>query len=86
MIVFLKSINNLIWRVIFLKTAMVFGSFITDLMSRAPHLPEPGETVKGSVFKLGPGGKGFNQAVAAHRAGGAPLFCTKIGNDTFGKI
>ena len=35
----------------------VFGSFVVDLMARSPHLPVPGETVKGSVFKMGPGGK-----------------------------
>ena len=47
----------------------VFGSFVVDLMGRTPHLPVPGETVKGSMFKMGPGGKGFNQGVAAHKAG-----------------
>ncbi len=39
----------------------VFGSFVVDLMARGPHLPIPGETVKGSLFKMGAGGKGFNQ-------------------------
>ena len=39
----------------------VMGSFVVDLMARAPHLPVPGETVKGSIFKIGPGGKGSNQ-------------------------
>lgn len=38
-------------------------------MARTPHLPVPGETVLGSYFKQGPGGKGFNQGVAAHKAG-----------------
>ena len=51
------------------KKVLVFGSFVVDLMGRTPHLPAPGETVKGSMFKLGPGGKGFNQGVAAHKAG-----------------
>ncbi len=46
----------------------VFGSYVTDLMARPPHLPLPGETVKGSVFHMGAGGKGFNQAVAAKKA------------------
>ena len=48
----------------------VFGSFVVDLMARTPHLPAPAETVKGSFFKQGAGGKGFNQGVAAHKAGG----------------
>ena len=46
----------------------VFGSFVVDLMARTPHLPAPAETVKGSFFKQGAGGKGFNQGVAAHQA------------------
>ncbi|MEG1858236.1 MAG: PfkB family carbohydrate kinase, partial [Pseudoflavonifractor sp.] len=47
----------------------VVGSFVVDLMGRAPHLPQKGETVIGSLFRMGPGGKGFNQGVAAHKAG-----------------
>ena len=49
---------------------LVFGSFIVDLMSRATHLPVPGETVKSNMFQMGAGGKGFNQAVAAQKSGG----------------
>lgn len=45
----------------------VFGSYVTDLMSRTPHLPLPAETVKGTVFSMSAGGKGFNQAIAAKR-------------------
>ena len=47
----------------------VFGSFVVDLMTRSPRLPVDGETVKGSFFKQGAGGKGFNQGIAAHKAG-----------------
>lgn len=65
---------------------LVFGSFVVDLMSRAPHLPVPGETVKGSMFKLGPGGKGFNQGVAAHKSGADMTMVTKIGRDSFGQV
>lgn len=42
-----------------MKKVAVFGSFVVDLMARSPHLPVPGETVKGSMFKMGPGGKGL---------------------------
>jgi len=45
------------------------GSLIVDLTGYAPHLPSAGETVVGSSFKLGPGGKGSNQMTAAARAG-----------------
>lgn len=62
------------------------GSFIVDLMARAPHLPEHGETVKGSHFQIGPGGKGSNQGVAASRSGSAVTMITKIGADQFAPI
>lgn len=63
--------------------AAIFGSFVVDLMARSPHLPVPGETVKGSMFKMGPGGKGFNQCVAAHKAGAEVIMITKLGRDSF---
>jgi ribokinase len=65
---------------------VVFGSFVVDLTSWAKHLATPGETVKGSSFKMGPGGKGSNQGVAASRAGADVTLVTKVGNDVFGKI
>ena len=68
------------------KKIMVFGSFVVDLMARTPHLPVPGETVKGSLFKQGAGGKGFNQGVAAHKAGGDVAVSTKIGRDTMANV
>ncbi len=64
----------------------VFGSYVVDLMGRTPHLPVPGETVKGSVFKMGAGGKGFNQAVAAHKAGAVVTCITKMGRDSFADV
>ena len=64
----------------------VFGSFVVDLMARSPHLPVPGETVKGSMFKMGPGGKGFNQCVAAHKAGADVIMMTKLGRDSFANV
>ncbi len=64
----------------------VFGSFVVDLMGRTPHLPRPAETVKGSLFKQGAGGKGFNQAIAAHKAGGDVAMATKLGRDNMAKV
>lgn len=64
----------------------VFGSFVVDLMARAPHLPVPGETVKSSMFRMGPGGKGFNQGVAAHKAGADMTMVTKLGTDSFADV
>ena len=65
---------------------LVLGSFIVDLMARTPHLPVPGETVKGTFFQMGPGGKGFNQAVAAHKAGAKVCFASKLGMDSFADL
>ena len=65
---------------------VVFGSFAADLTSRSRGLPRAGETLLGTGFMMGPGGKGSNQAVAAHRAGGNVRFVTKIGKDMFGQV
>ena len=64
----------------------VLGSFVVDLMARTPHLPAAGETVRGSRFKQGAGGKGFNQGVAAHKAGGNVSMVTKLGRDALGQV
>ncbi len=64
----------------------VVGSFMTDLMSRSPHLPSPGETVMGGPFKMGPGGKGSNQAVAAARLGADVNILVSLGIDEFGDL
>lgn len=64
---------------------VVIGSYATDFMVRAPHLPAPGETVSGGPFQMGPGGKGSNQATAAARSGSSVTFVTKIGRDLFGR-
>lgn len=65
---------------------VVMGSYVTDLMGRAQRIPVAGETVKGDLFKTGPGGKGGNQAVAAARAGGSVAMITKLGADVFGDL
>ena len=64
----------------------VLGSFVVDAAYRAPGLPAWGETLAGSSFVLGPGGKGSNQAVAAARAGATVTFMSAIGNDAFGEL
>lgn len=66
-----------------MKSVGVIGSFIIDLTSRSSRLPKEGETVKGSSFKMGAGGKGYNQAIAASRSGSHVLYSTKLGEDSF---
>jgi ribokinase len=64
----------------------ILGVFVADLAFRAGRLPAMGETIFGLGFKMGPGGKGSNQSVAAARAGARVTFVTKIGRDAFGEI
>jgi ribokinase len=64
----------------------MFGSFVVDLTTRQKNLPVPGQTIIGSWFKMGPGGKGSNQAVAAHRAGADVKLITKLGRDPFANV
>lgn len=64
----------------------ILGIFVADLAFRAPRPPAMGETIIGSDFKLGPGGKGSNQAVAAARAGAKVTFISRLGRDSFGEI
>ena len=68
------------------KKVVVFGSFVVDLTSFSGALPQPGQTILGRAFKMGAGGKGSNQAVAAHRAGADVTLITKIGKDVFGRV
>lgn len=62
------------------------GSFVADVAFRTGKLPAWGETYMGSAFKLGPGGKGSNQAVAAARAGARASFIGKVGSDPFAEL
>ncbi|MEJ5229377.1 MAG: ribokinase [Pseudothermotoga sp.] len=64
----------------------VFGSFVVDLTAFSPYIPQVGETVFADLFKYGPGGKGFNQAVAAKKSGADVMFMTKIGDDMFSSV
>ncbi|MGG1944895.1 ribokinase [Trinickia sp. NRRL B-1857] len=65
---------------------VILGIYVTDLAFRAERMPVIGETIAGSAFAMGPGGKGSNQAVAAARAGAQVVFCTRLGDDAFGAI
>lgn len=62
----------------------VVGSSNIDLVSYAPRLPKLGETISGTRFQMGFGGKGANQAVMAAKLGGDVSMVTKVGPDIFG--
>ncbi len=61
----------------------VVGSFMMDLVVRAPRRPASGETLLGSSFEMFLGGKGFNQAVASARSGAATAMGGIVGDDEF---
>jgi ribokinase len=63
----------------------VLASFMYDLVATAPVRPAPGETVMGTAFETFVGGKGFNQAVAARRAGAEVSVLGRLGDDPFGE-
>jgi ribokinase len=62
----------------------VFGSINMDVIAYLDRLPKPGETLHGSSYKMGLGGKGANQAVAAKKLGNDVIFIGRTGADSFG--
>jgi ribokinase len=63
----------------------VVGASNLDLISYVPRLPRIGETLHGTRFHMGYGGKGANQAVMAAKLGGDVAMVTKLGQDIFGE-
>lgn len=64
----------------------ILGIFVADISFSGPKIPSEGETILGTKYKVGPGGKGCNQAIAAARLGGKVNFFSKIGKDDYGKL
>jgi ribokinase len=62
----------------------VVGSVNIDLTTFTDRFPKPGETCFGQKFDLGFGGKGANQAVAAHLCGAEVFMVARVGSDLFG--
>jgi len=60
---------------------VVVGSCMLDLIAQVESAPGPGETVLGQRLDTHPGGKGFNQAIAAVRLGCAVELVARVGND-----
>ncbi|MBZ9960097.1 ribokinase [Mesorhizobium sp. BR1-1-14] len=65
------------------KPIVILGVFVADTAYRAARQPRMGETILGTSFTLGPGGKGSNQAVAAGKLGADATFLTRLGVDAF---
>ncbi|MFT7059395.1 MAG: ribokinase [Pseudorhodobacter sp.] len=67
-------------------TVVILGVFVADTAYRAARMPKMGETIMGSSFALGPGGKGSNQAVASARMGAQTHMISKLGQDDFATL
>ncbi|TPL16127.1 MULTISPECIES: ribokinase [unclassified Mesorhizobium] len=65
------------------KPIVILGVFVADTAYRAARQPRMGETILGTSFTLGPGGKGSNQAVAAGKLGADATLLTRLGVDAF---
>lgn len=63
---------------------VVLGSVNADHVLQVTDFPRPGETVTGRGYRIVPGGKGANQAVAAARLGADIGFIARIGQDAIG--
>ena len=68
-----------------MNAVIVVGSFNVDHVWRCAELPAVGATIAGQ-YTTGPGGKGFNQAVAAARAGASTTFVCALGDDAGGAL
>jgi ribokinase len=65
-------------------TVAVFGSINLDVTAYLDRLPQAGETRYGTSYKLGLGGKGANQAVAARKLGSEVDLIGRTGTDVLG--
>nr|WSY55641.1 ribokinase [Streptomyces sp. NBC_00886] len=62
----------------------VLGSTNMDLVAYVEKAPQRGETVTGREFRMIPGSKGANQAIAAARSGANVSMIGAVGNDAYG--
>lgn len=62
----------------------MIGHYGMSLLMDVDHFAAVGETVEGLRIETEPGGKGFNQAIAASRLGANVNFITAVGDDDFG--
>ncbi len=63
---------------------VIVGSYNQDHVWQLERMVRAGETLRGHGFATGPGGKGFNQAVACSRQGVGTAFIGARGDDALG--
>ena len=64
----------------------VVGSYATGLTMKVGRMPNTGETLLGTGYRVDYGGKGSNQAVACARLGAKVTFVASIGTDPFSEM
>ncbi len=64
---------------------LLLGDLNVDVVLRVDRLPEPGEDVQATDFKIRPGGVGYNTSVALHELGLTPYLIGGVGDDFFGR-
>ena len=65
---------------------LVFGSLNADLVFAIDTLPAPGQTLLANALRIEAGGKGGNQALAAHRAGAEVVMVGAVGRDALADV
>ena len=63
---------------------VIVGSLNVDSTSYVETFPAPGETILSHGFQVALGGKGSNQAVAAHVVGASVDLVARVGSDAAG--
>lgn len=64
---------------------VVLGGAVMDLVFPVRELPQWHQAVQAHSFRMYPGGKGLNQAIAAARLGAEVSLISAVGNDEFGE-
>jgi len=67
------------------KRIAVIGLYGMSALFHLKKLPDIGETARSEGLIFEPGGKGYNQALAALRAGADIFFATAVGTDPYGR-
>ncbi|MBQ7197597.1 MAG: ribokinase [Synergistaceae bacterium] len=68
-----------------MSAVTIVGSLNIDLVIRAPHCPQKGETIVGGPFGMAGGGKGSNQALEVARLNARSHMIGCVGDDDFGR-
>ncbi|WP_438853651.1 ribokinase [Agromyces sp. M3QZ16-3] len=65
---------------------VVLGSVNVDATSYVDAFPEPGETIHSLAYRVSLGGKGANQAIAAHLCGADVCLVARLGDDAAAEV